>query len=141
MPRCPIRAAVPEREMTVERDVLPKRDMTVELGVTSVVCSLRRDQAVWFAVTVTTVTDVEQGKCYEVDGHMTLFYIKTPRGACMPDLLTTCQAWAKRGEEWLNKRRRGTRPFEARLCVFRNLKTAKHSIIAHKDLKLETHKF
>ena len=79
---------------------------------TAVLHAVRRDRGVWFALGVPIIVTAD-GERHEIDGHVTLFYLRVPRGADMPPM-SSIREYKVRGEQFLEKlRRKGGQHFRA----------------------------
>ena len=85
----------------------------VEFENTRVLLAVRRDRSVWFALGVPIIVTVADGERHEIDGHVTLFYLRVPRGVDMPSMCSI-REYEVRGEQFLEKlRRKGGQHFRA----------------------------
>ena len=83
----------------------------VEFENTRVLSAVRRDRSVWFALGVPII--VADGERHEIDGHVTLFYLRVPRGVDMPPMCSI-REYEVRGERFLEKLRlKGGQHFRA----------------------------
>ena len=85
------------------RALLPILCGEVEFEHTVVLHAVRRDRSVWFALGVPII--VAGGQRHEIDGHVTLFYLRGPPGADMPPE-ASIRGYKDRGDQFLERMRR-----------------------------------